>query len=47
MHDTDQALGDDGDDDDNWDDLDKTLMENFARNLTSSTDCDMEDLFKE
>ena len=30
--------------DDNWDSLDKTLMENFANNLTPTKTCDIEDL---
>ena len=34
------------DTDDNWDDLDKTIMEDFARDLEKKDDDDMEDMFK-
>ena len=33
--------------DDNWDSLDKTLMETFAKNLTPTKNCDIEDLITE
>ena len=44
--DTDNGHGDDDSEvEDNWDDLDKTLMEDFAKNLTTSADTrDIEDL---
>ena len=44
--DTDHDNGDnDSEAEDNWDDLDKTLMEDFAKNLTTPADTrDIEDL---
>ena len=35
---------DDSEAEDNWDDLDKTLMEDFAKNLTTADTRDIEDL---
>lgn len=39
--------GDESEAGDNWDSLDNTMMENFAKNLTPSKNCDIENLITE